>query len=324
VAGRVKMGYIGSTPEISLLVPAYNEEGNISVLVEKISELQGGMEEKIELVIVNDGSTDGTAEEIGRCMKKFGFVITSDHKRNLGMTAALVTAYNKSSGKYLIVFPADLQYLPECIPEIVKPLKEGYDLVAGWKDGKYEKRMVSFVYNAVSQMMFHNLQVHDLNSIKGMKREVFGSLQLRKDWHRYLVVFAAEMGYKIKEVRVKVYPRLHGKSKFSGKGRILVGFFDLLSVKYLLSFSSKPLLLFGVTGLGLIFLGILVGLCEIAARVFFHSGFRPVLYLVMLLIMVGVNLFALGFIAELVVSIRERTEMVERKLSKLGDEFSLE
>jgi dolichol-phosphate mannosyltransferase len=310
--------------DISLLVPAYNEEGNISALMEKVSDLKKEFADSLEVVIINDGSTDGTREEIERCMAKYPFIVTENHKRNMGMTAALVTAYNKSSGKYLIVFPADLQYMPECIPDIVRPLEEGYDVVTGWKDGSYEKRMISFLYNGLSKMVFNNLHVHDLNSIKGMKREVFASLQLRKDWHRYLVVFAAEMGYKIKEVKVKVYPRLHGKSKFSGKGRILVGFFDLLSVKYLLSFSSKPLLLFGVTGLGLISLGTLVGIYEIVARVFFHAGFRPVLYLVMLLIMVGVNLFALGFIAELVVTVRERLEMLEKNIPKLIDKASVE
>lgn len=301
--------------DISLLIPAYNEEANIRPLVEKIADFAQNTHYTVEAVIVNDGSTDRTKDEIKECMKKYDFIVSEDHRRNMGMTAALVTAFKNSTGEHVIVFPADLQYLPESIPDLIAPLKEGYDLVTGWKEGEYNKQIISAFYNKISRMIFHNVHVHDLNSIKAMKREVFQDLQLRKDWHRYLVVLAAETGYKIKEVRVKLYPRIHGESKYSGKSRIVVGIFDMLSVKYFLSFSRKPLLLFGVTGLGLISLGILTGLYEIVARVFFQAGFRPVLYLVMLLIMVGVNLFALGFIAELVVIVNERIETFEKNFA---------
>ena len=299
--------------DISLLIPAYNEEVNIVHLAEKIAEFADNTNYNIEAVIVNDGSTDGTMDEIKKCMRKYDFIVTVDHRKNMGMTAALVTAFKNSSGEYVIVFPADLQYLPECIPDLVTPLKQGYDLVTGWKEGKYSKKIISFFYNNISKKIFKNVHVHDLNSVKAIKREVFQELHLRKDWHRYIVVLAAEMGYKIKEIRVKLYPRIHGESKYSGKSRIVVGIFDMLSVKFLLSFSRKPLLLFGVTGLALILLGVIIAVLEIVARVFFQAGFRPVLYLVMLLITVGFNLFALGFIAELMVIANEKIESLEKE-----------
>ncbi len=153
------------------------------------------------------------------------------------------------------------------------------------------------------------------STIKAMRRGYEPCL--RKDWHRYVAVMAADRGYKIKEVKVKLYPRMHGDSKFSGKSRILIGFFDLLSVKFLLSFSKKPLLFFGVAGLGLILSGVAVGLGAVAARVLFQAGFRPILYLVMLLITVGFNLFALGFLAELVLMVREKVELLEQKVSQI-------
>ena len=300
--------------DISLLIPAHNEELNIVPLVEQIAEFTKNTDYVIEAVIVNDGSTDQTKEKIRECMQRYDFIVTENHRTNMRMTAALVSAFNNSSGRYVIVFPADLQYLPDCIPDLIRPLQEGYDLVAGWKEGQYDKKFISYFYNKISSRIFNNLKVHDLNSVKAMKREVFQTLHLRKDWHRYIVVLAAEMGYKIQETRVKLYPRIHGQSKYSSKSRIVVGIFDLLSVKYLLSFSRKPLLLFGVLGFALICLGVLIGIGEIIARVFFQAGFRPILYLIMLLIMVGVNLFALGFIAELIVMANERIEALEKKI----------
>ncbi len=307
--------------DISLLIPAYNEEVNIIPLVEKIEEFINNSDYNIEAVIVNDGSSDGTKDEIKKCKMKYEFIVSSDHRINMGMTAALVTAFKKSTGEYIIVFPADLQYLPECIPDLVAPLKHGYDLVTGWKEGKYSKKIISFFYNKISSKIFQNVHVHDLNSVKAMKREVFENLQLRKDWHRYIVVLAAEMGYKIKEVRVKLYPRIHGESKYSGKSRIVVGILDMISVKFLLSFSHKPLLLFGVAGFALTFCGVIIGMLEVIARIFFQAGFRPVLYLVMLLIMVGVNLFALGFIAELLVIVNERVEAIEKAHQNSGSKL---
>jgi len=311
--------------DISLLIPAYNEVKNIVPLAEQIAQFIRTSPYRIEAVLVDDGSTDQTWEAIEACRNKYDFVISRTHSENMGKTAALTTAFHASSGRYVVFFDADLQYMPECLPDLVAPLEQGYDLVTGWKDGNYDKSLVSSFYNGLCRRVFRNIHVHDLNAIKAMRREVFQTLHLRKDWHRYIAVMAADKGYKIKEVKVKLYPRMHGDSKFSGKSRILIGFFDLLSVKFLLSFSKKPLLFFGVAGLGLILSGVAVGVGAIAARVFFKAGFRPILYLVMLLITVGFNLFALGFLAELVLMVREKVEMLERNISEIrSDEHDAE
>ncbi|MBF0225193.1 MAG: glycosyltransferase family 2 protein [Desulfobacterales bacterium] len=304
--------------DISLIIPAYNEESNIRPLVSLINDFRKNSENTIEAIIVNDGSSDGTDREIQNCSKEYDFIVHKKHKTNIGMTEGILTGLKASTGKYLVIFPADLQYKPDCIKDLVSPLEQGYDMVTGFKEGNYDKKVVSFFYNKLSRWIFKKVNVKDLNSVKAMKREVLEGLNLRKDWHRYIAVLASEKGYKITETKVTLYPRHSGESKFSGKSRILVGIFDMLSVKFLLSFSQKPLLLFGTLGLSLILLGILTGVCAIIARVFFQAGFRPLLYLVMLLIMIGVNFFALGFIAELIVMLRERIEKLEKKINS-GD-----
>lgn len=304
-------------PEVSLLIPAYNEATNIKVLVESLNRFKEEAHFSFEAIIVDDGSSDGTGEKIRMAAEKYSFVIYAEHKINLGMTHALMTAYSKASGRYVAVFPADLQYRPDCLPDLILPLKKGYDLVAGRKEGVYDKKIISNVYNRLSRAAFKKVRIHDLNSVKAMKREVFESLPLRKDWHRYIAVLAAEYGYRLTEVSVKLYPRFSGESKFAQKSRILIGLFDLLSVKFLLSFSSKPLLLFGTTGIVLVFSGTLTGLGALIARVFFQAGFRPLLSLVLLLVMLGVNLFALGFLAELIVMQKERLDQVEFRLRNI-------
>ena len=305
--------------KISVIIPAFNEELNITPLVNNFKELPYKILEKIEVIIVDDGSTDNTLTEIKKSAQENEFVKFAIHRKNYGMTEALLTGFKQSIGDIIIIYPSDLQYLPKDIPCLIEGFEDGYDIVTGWKKGKYEKKLISFFYNWLSRKIF-KLKVHDLNSVKALRREVFKDLRLRKDWHRYIIVLAAEMGYKIKEVRMNLYPRLTGKSKFSGKKRIAIGILDLLSVKFFISFSKKPLLLFGSSGALFLFFGLVLGIIEIILRFGFELGFRPILYLVMLLVMVGITLFALGFIAELIVILIERLqEMVKISTNQLLD-----
>jgi glycosyltransferase involved in cell wall biosynthesis len=233
----------------------------------------------------------------------------------MGLTEALMTGFSRARGRIFVFWPADLQYLPQEIPKLVERIDNGYDVVCGWKQGSYgPKRLVSFFYNLLSRMVFR-IKVHDLNSVKAFKRQVVDDVPMRKDWHRYMVVMAAEKGYKIGEVKVKLYPRRSGQSKF-GIGRVPIGFLDLLSVKFQLSFMKKPLLLFGFLGLILILLGILTGGVAVYIRIARHEGFRPLLYLVILLVLSGISFFALGFLAEAIAGIREEIENLRVKLTR--------
>jgi hypothetical protein len=188
---------------------------------------------------------------------------------------------------------------------------QGADLVAGWKQGKYNKRFISYFYNKLCRILF-GLKIHDLNSVKAFKKEVAKSLSARKDWHRYMVVTAAEKGYVIDEVKVKLYPRKHGKSKF-GIGRILGGVLDLFSVKFQITFLKQPLRFFGTWGIITGGAGFVMGLVALYLRFFTSYGSRTLLFPTILLILAGLMLFMIGFLAEVLVGLKEEIESLKSK-----------
>lgn len=301
--------------KVSVVVPAYNEAENVPILMEEFSKMFSQSRMNGEVILVDDGSTDRTLLKAKECQEKYPFLKVAFHKRNRGLTDALMTGFSKARGQIFVFWPADLQYLPEDIPKLIDRIDGGYDVVCGWKQGSYGlKGLVSFIYNLLSQMFFR-VKVHDLNSVKAFRREVASEVPLRKDWHRYMVVMAAEKGYKVGEVKVNLYPRRFGQSKF-GFWRIPIGFLDLLSVKFQLSFMKKPLLLFGFLGLILIFLGIVTGGVAVYLRIAKNEGLRPLLYLVILLVLSGISFFALGFLAEAMVSVKDEIRTLGNKISK--------
>jgi len=303
---------------ISVIIPAFNEEGNIPELCRLFNDMVERAEEKYELVLIDDGSTDGTFDRIKEAARQYGFIKFARHNVNRGLTEGLGTGFSIATGDYYVFYPADLQYLPENIPALVKPLFEGADIVAGWKQGKYKKRFVSSVYNYLSRRIF-GLKVHDLNSVKAFKAEVVKDMFLRKDWHRYLVVLAADMGYHIAEVKIPLYERQWGKSKFSGLMRIPIGVLDMIAVKAQLSLLKKPLLFFGLTGSVSFALGLLVGLIALYLRFVTGAGFRPMLYLVILLLGLGLGFFILGFLAEAMTSMKEELAAIRKKIDRIDE-----
>jgi glycosyltransferase involved in cell wall biosynthesis len=303
--------------KVSIVVPAYNEADNIHPLMEEFSKMFSRNRMSGEVILVDDGSTDGTFLKIKQCQDRYGFLRVAVHKRNLGLTQALMTGFSIARGRIFVFWPADLQYLPEDIPKLIERIDDGYDVVCGWKRGSYGlKRFVSFVYNTLSRTLF-GVKVHDLNSVKAFRREVVEDVPLRKDWHRYMVVMAADKGYHIGEVKVNLYPRRFGQSKF-GIWRIPIGFLDLLSVKFQLSFMKKPLLLFGSLGLVLMLLGVLTGGVAVYLRIAHGEGLRPLLYLVILLVLSGISFFALGFLAEAITSIRDEMKTITQLIKDRG------
>ena len=290
--------------KVSLIVPAYNEEGNIEALFKHIYNYlkSNNLLDKWEVVFVDDGSDDDTFEFADKYSKKYRDlkVTLVKHQKNLGVTAALETGAKHAKGDILVFFPADLQFHIDDVKKLVDKIQlEGYDLVTGKKRGKYEKRFVSNIYNRLSQWLFH-LPVSDMNSIKAFRKEVIESVPLRKDWHRYIVPLAFYRGYKLAEVEVNLYSRMHGKSKYKGLKRIIIGVFDLLAVKFQLSFMRKPMLYFGSLGAFTTFIGVLVGLVAVYLRFFKHIGYRPLLYLTMFLVISGLILFMMGLMGEMI------------------------
>jgi glycosyltransferase involved in cell wall biosynthesis len=298
-------------------VPAYNESENIKPLIAKFAEMMERSHLPAEVIIVDDGSEDQTLQFAQDEAHRHRFIRVIPHKRHLGLTAALETGFNAARGQIFTFWPADLQYYPEEIPKLIAKIDDGYDVVCGWKKGRYGlKRLVSFIYNILSRILF-GVKVHDLNSVKAFRREVYDEMPtLREGWHRYLVVIAAKRGFKVGEVRVKLYPRLHGKSKF-GILRIPIGLTDLFSVKYQISFMRRPLLFFGTLGFLLVLAGAIVGGVAIYFRVVLHEGYRPLLYLVMLLVMSGIAAMGLGFLAESLIYVQDEIAALRKQGQKI-------
>ncbi len=302
------------TPLVSTIVPAMNEQGNIDEFCRQFDEMQKKAGFPNELVFVDDGSSDGTLDTIREAAKKYNFVRFAAHQRNRGVTAALETGFGMAKGEIFIYYPADLQYKPEDIPNLVKPILDGADICTGWKQGNYNKKFVSSVYNWFSRKLF-GLKVHDLNSVKAFRKEITDRV-FRKDWHRYLVVLAANEGYRIEEVKIPLYERNWGKTKFS-VFRIPIGVLDMLSVWFQLKFLRKPLLYFGIIGFVMFALAFFVGLIAIYLRFVEHEGYRPLLYLVILLAGLGMGFFVMGFVLEAQTALKDEIGDLRMKLRKV-------
>lgn len=226
------------------------------------------------------------------------------------------TGFRHVRGEVIIFIPADLESDPEeDIPKLLTKLDEGYDVVAGWRQGRNDgKVLASQIYNAVSRALF-DVQAHDMNWIKGFRRPVLDDLHLRSDWHRFILHIASEKGYKIGEVPVNFYPRKKGKSNY-GITRIPISFLDVLVVKFLMTFSGKPMLFFG--GLGALSIITAIVIWLYLTILYFNTPGnmqqRPLFSFAGFILIAGILLFIGGFLAELVASQADRVEELEETI----------
>ncbi|HSW30061.1 MAG TPA: glycosyltransferase family 2 protein, partial [Longimicrobiales bacterium] len=303
--------------DFAVVVPAFNEAPVVADLVRELRAAFRELGLTGQVILVDDGSTDGTADLARREADGWEDFRVVSHRKNLGKTEAMLTAADQTDRNFLVLFDADLQHRPDEIPRFLAKLQEGWDVVTGVKVGDYRKRGVSSVYNALSRGIF-KVPVSDLNSMKAFRAEILDGMFLRHDWHRFFVVLAHARGYKVTEIDVELLPRRAGEPKFQGRFRIVIGVMDLLSVWFMLFFSRKPLLLFGATGFTLAALGAMVGIVTVYLR-FVHPllgfapyippfGYRPLLTLVMLLETLGFLLVGFGLVSEQIAQIRHELD----------------
>jgi glycosyltransferase involved in cell wall biosynthesis len=299
--------------DVSVLVPAKNEEGNLALFMELAAEAFAATPDvRFEVIVIDDGSTDGTWPVLQELERKYSFLRLARHRASRGIADALRTGYLNARGDVFVFYPADLQFRPEDIPRLTAPILAGEaDMVTGFKEGKYEKAFVSSIYNRLSRTLFH-VPVKDLNSVKAYRREIMDALPVRPDWHRYMIVIAAAQGFTVTEISVPLYPRHSGRSKF-GLSRIPVGVLDMLSVWFELRFGQKPLLLFGMMGFGLIALSVVASIVLLVM----HAGVRSIWLLIETVLVLGSILFATGILGEQIAGQRAQLREIRRQLDEL-------
>jgi len=306
-----------STIDVSVLVPAKDEAENLPLFMEQAeATFRAVPGVSFEVVVIDDGSEDNSWAVLQQLARRYPFLVLARHRSRRGIADALRTGYLRARGRVLVFYPADLQFKPENIPSLVAPiLADEADMVTGFKEGKYEKALVSGIYNRLSRRLF-DVKVKDLNSVKAYRREIMDGLPVRPDWHRYMVVIAAAQGFKVTEVPVPLYPRHAGRSKFATWHRIPIGVLDMLSVWFELRFGQKPLLLFAILGFGVFGFGVLAGLLAVARLLIYGVGQRWVWSIIQTCILLGSVFFATGMLGDQIAAQRAQLREIQRRLDE--------
>jgi len=308
--------------ELSVVIPVYNEEENIDPLMRELEGVLSPLGKTYEIVAVDDGSRDGTFSALRkmRCMLPILRVVRL--KRNFGQTAALAAGLAYADGKIVVLMDGDGQNDPADIPVLIKMLDEGNDLVAGWRynrhDALFSRRLPSMIANCLISWTT-SVKLHDYGcTLKAMRSEVAKNLRLYGEMHRFIPAIAYERGAQIAEVKVNHRPRLRGQSKY-GISRTLRVILDLLTVKFLSSYSTRPAHVFGL-------MGVISGLTGFAFAfylsveklVYKHNiGNRPLLLLAILLIFIGFQFVTMGLLAEMLA--RTYHESQDRPVYVVGE-----
>jgi glycosyltransferase involved in cell wall biosynthesis len=299
-----------STTDVSVILPSYNEAENLPSVVAEIVEHLGATTLKYEILIVDDGSNDGTRRVASDLAQHHEQVRAVRLRRNRGKSAALQIGLHEALGDRIVLMDADGQDDPGAIPALLHALDGGLDLVTGrraTRQDRFVKRSTSKLYNSMTARVT-GVAGRDFNSgLKAMRRDVAGSLELYGELHRYIPVLAAWNGFVVGEIDVNHRPRLHGESKFK-KARFWRGFFDLVTVKFLTTYTGRPFHLFGGIGFTLSALGSgLLGWLAFTKFTGHTIGERPALFAGVILLLVGVQLLSVGLLAELIVHFRNTT-----------------
>ena len=306
-----------SEVDVSVLVPAKDEAGNLPLFLEQCAAMIGAQPARYEVIVVDDGSTDDSWAILQETATRWPVLRPVRHRVQRGIAEALRSGYLQARGDVLVFWPADLQFRPEDIPRIADPVLAGEaDMVTGFKQGVYEKAFVSRVYNALSRTLFH-VPVRDLNNVKAYRREVMASIPMRPDFHRYMIVMAAAQGYSVTEVPVPLYPRHAGRSKF-GLSRIPVGVLDMVAVWFELRFGQKPLLAFGMLGAALFAVGALAGIGALGWLAATGQGQRWVWTVIQTCLLLGSIFFATGLLGEQVAQQRAEVRELRREVDELA------
>jgi glycosyltransferase involved in cell wall biosynthesis len=304
---------------VSIVIPVYNEDESIPSLY---SEVKNALEffPSHEIIFINDGSYDNSLEEITKLVEKDSSVLAIDLYNNFGKADALNEGFKVASGDIIITMDADLQDDPAEISNLVNKINEGWDLVSGWKVDRQDpitKRWPSKLFNSVMRYVT-KVKIHDFNcGLKAYRQRVIKAIDLYGGMHRYTPALASQKGFSVTEISVNHRSRKFGVTKYGGS-RIFHGFYDLLTVMFLGKYLTRPLHFFGSIGLVLLSAGLAINVYLTVG--WFNGvwiGNRPIFFLGILLLIVGLQFFSMGLIGELITKTAHRNEnIVLRKYKK--------
>jgi len=290
--------------DLSIVVPVYNEEENIYGIHREVSAALDGTGIDFELILVDDGSTDGSFRNLREIAAADDRVKVIRFRRNFGQTAAMAAGFDAASGRVVIPMDGDLQNDPADIPRLLSKINEGYDVVSGWrrdrKDAFLNRILPSILANRFISGMT-GIRLHDYGcTLKAYRREVLDGINLYGEMHRFVPALVSQVGARVTELAVNHRPRLHGKSKY-GIFRTLRVILDLLTVKFLLNYSTRPIQLFGRLGVYTLAASFLSGGLTIYMKFFQNTSMNrnPLLLLTALLLFMGVQFIVLGLLGEL-------------------------
>lgn len=291
---------------ISIIIPLYNEEESIRLIYDEIKK--DIKDHKYQILFIDDGSTDGSLTIIKEILEKDENINIYSFRKNLGKAEALTFGFQKAKGDIIVTLDADLQDKPSEIPKILEKLKEGWDVVCGWrKDRKdpWKKVMSSRIFNYLAGILW-GFKLHDFNcGLKAYKKEAAKSLNLYGGMHRFIPLIVHQQGFSVTEVPVVHEKRKYGKSKY-GFSKVVKDLPDMFTVFFLTRYSNRPLHFFGLMGGILLMIGIaILGYLSILRLEGETIGRRPLLFFGMLLVLSGLQVFFTGFLADLMINLSQ-------------------
>lgn len=295
-------------PYLSVVVPLYNEEGNVIPLHTKIKDSLDAVGRSYEIIFINDGSRDSTLAEAKTCHP----VRIIDFRKNYGQTAAFDAGFKAARGDVVITMDGDLQNDPADIPNLLAKIDEGYDVVSGWRHKRqdpWSKKIPSRIANALRKLLINDT-IHDSGcSLKAYRRECFKHVDLFGEMHRFIPAVLELQGFKVGEVKVGHHPRIHGVTKYNWK-RGVKGFADMISIWFWRKYAHRPLHLFGAMGFASSFVGFAILLWMTILKLAYHASLSERIWPMVgiFLVIMGMQLFIAGLLADILIRIYYRVQ----------------